>query len=79
MPVANNRVNFKECRGEGFDPDQDNRDQHDHDGHNRVHRDAQRAVVGVAGGCMDVHYLDHGQKREQDQAHERCHSQSTLL
>jgi hypothetical protein len=79
MPVSDNRVNFKKRWGEGFNPDQDNRDQHDHDGHNRVHRDAQHAVVGIAGGRMDVHYLDHGQKREQNQAHDSRHFQSALL
>jgi len=79
MPVSDNRVNFRQRRGDGFDPDQDNRDQHDHDGHNRVHRDAQRAVVSIASGLMDVHYLGHGQKREQNQAHNSRHSQSTLL
>jgi len=79
MPEPGNRLNFKNHRGDGFDPDQDNRDQHDHDGHNRVHRDAQRAVVGIAIGCVDVHYLGHGEKREQDQAYNGHHSQSTLL
>lgn len=44
-----------------------------------MHHDTQRAVVGITSGRMDVHYLGHGQKREQDQAHNRYHSQSTLL
>lgn len=79
MPVPDNCSDFKNTWRQNFDPDQDHRDQHDHDGHNRVHRHAQRAVVGVALGRMDVHYLRHGQKREQDQAHEGCHSQSALL
>ena len=79
MPVSSDRANFKKTWRQNFDPDQNNRDQHDHDGHNRVHRDAQRAVVGIASGRMDVHYLGHGQKREQNQAHDGRHSQSTLL
>ena len=79
MPISDNRVNFTQRRGDGFDPGQDHCDQHDHDGHNRVHRDAQRAVVGIASGCVDVHYLGHGQKREQDQAYNGRYSQSTLL
>ena len=79
MPVSGDRANFNECRSGGSDPDQDNHDQHDHDGHNRVHRDAKRAVVCIADGRMDVHYLDHGQKGEQNQAHDSRHSQSNLL
>jgi hypothetical protein len=79
MPKSDNRVDFRQRRGDGFDPDQDNRDQHDHDGHNRVHRDAKRAVVSIAIGRMDVHYLGHCQKCEQNQAHDSRHSQGTLL
>jgi hypothetical protein len=79
MPISDNWVNLKQRRGEGFNPDQDNRDQHDHDGHNRVHCDTQRAVVGIASGRMDVHYLDHCEKRDQNQAQDSRHSQSTLL
>ena len=29
--------------------------------------------------CIDMHYLNHGQKREKDQAHNSRHLQSTLL
>lgn len=79
MPVPDNRSNFKQRRADGFDPDQDNRDQHDHDGDNRVHCQAQRALVGIASGRMDVHYLDHGQNRKQNQAYDSDHSQSVLL
>jgi hypothetical protein len=79
MPVSGDRANFKKTQRQNFDPDQNTRDQHDHDGHNRVHRNAQRAVVGIAIGRMGVHYLDHGQKREQNQAHDSHQSQSTLL
>ncbi len=79
MRVSGDRTDFKKTWRQNFDPDHDHRDQHDYDGHNRVHRDAQRAVIGIAIRCMDVHYLGHGQKREQDQAHGSYHSQSTLL
>jgi hypothetical protein len=78
-PVSGDRADFKKDWRGGSDPDQDYRDQHDHKGHNRVHRDAKRAVVGVAIGRMDVHYLDHGEKCEQNQAHNSCQSQSSLL
>lgn len=79
MPVSGDRADFKKTRRQNFDPHQNNRDQHDHDRHNRVHRDAQRAVVCIASGRMDVHYLDHGQKREQDHAHNRRQLQSVRL
>lgn len=79
MPESGDCAAFKNTRRQNFNPDQDHRDQHDHEGHYRVHRDAQHAVVGIAIGCMDMHYLGHSQKCEQDQAHEGCHSQSSLL
>jgi hypothetical protein len=78
MPISGDRADLKKTGRQNFDLDQNNRDQHDHDGHNRVHRDAKRAVVCIANGRMDVHYLDHGQQREQNQAHDGRHSQSTL-
>jgi hypothetical protein len=64
MPVSGDRANFKGYWRAGTDPDQDNHDQHDHDGYNRMHRNAQRAMVGIAIGCMEVRYLDHSQKRD---------------
>jgi hypothetical protein len=36
-------------------------------------------MVGIAVGRMDVRDLDHGQKRQQNQAHHSRHSQSTSL
>jgi len=79
MPISGDRASFKKSRRQNLDPDQDPRDQHDREGHNRVHRDTQRAVVGIASGRMDVHYLSHGQKCEQEQAHNSRNLQSTLL
>jgi hypothetical protein len=79
MPVSGDRADFKKTWRQNFDPGQDHCDQQDHDGHNRVHRDAQRAVVGIAIRRMDVHYLGYGQKREQNQARNSRHFQSTLL
>ena len=76
MPVSGDRTDFKVTLRQNFDPDQDDHDQHDHDGHNRVHRDAQRAVVGIAIRRMDVYNLSDGQKRNQNQAHDSRHSQS---
>ena len=79
MPVSGDCANFKERWRRSSDPDQYNCDQHDHERHDRVHHHAQRAMIGIAVGRMDVCYLDHGQKREQNQAQDSRHSQSTLL
>jgi hypothetical protein len=77
MPVSDDRANFKEYWRGGSKPDQDNHDQHNHDGRDRVHHDAYCAMVGVAFGRMNVRHLDNSQKRQQDQAHYRRHFQST--
>jgi hypothetical protein len=79
MPVSGDYADFKKTWRQNVDPHQDYRDQHDHEGHNRVHRDAECTLVGIAIGRMDVHYLDHGQKREQNQAYDGRRSQSNLL
>jgi hypothetical protein len=79
MPVSGDCANFKERRRRSSDPDQNNHDQHDNEGYNRVHHHAQRAMVGIAVGRMDVRHLDHDQKGQQDQAHHSRHSKSTLL
>jgi hypothetical protein len=79
MPVSGDCANFKD-RGRGSSySDQYNRDQHDHERHNRVHHHAQRAMVSIASRSMHVRHLDNGQKRHQDQAHHSRHSQSTSL
>lgn len=64
MPVSCDRAAFKRSWSRNFDLDQDHRDQHDREGHKRVHDDTQRAVVSIASGRMGMHYLGHGQKRE---------------
>ena len=43
----------------------------------RVHRDAQRAMVCIAFGRVQVRHLDHGQQRQQDQAHDGNHRPGT--
>ncbi|MGB8029156.1 MAG: hypothetical protein WCF30_05760 [Terracidiphilus sp.] len=60
MPVSDDRADFKKTWRQNFDPDQDHRDQHDHDGHNRVHRDAELAMIGVIPNRMHMRYLGDG-------------------
>ena len=79
MPVSGDHADFKRTQRRNFNPDEDDCDQHDHDGHNRVHGDAQRAMVGIAIGRMDVRYLNDGKQREQDQAQNGRHLQSVWL
>lgn len=69
MPVSGDRANFKERRCRSPDPDQNSRHQHDHERHDRVHRNTERATVGIGIRGMDVRYLDHDQKRQEDDAH----------
>ena len=45
----------------------------------RLHRDAQRAVVGILVDRMHMRYLDHGQQRQQDKTHHGRHSESSGL
>jgi hypothetical protein len=77
MPEPGDCANFNDYRRRSSNPDQDNRDQHDNEGHDRVHHHAQRAMVGIAVGRVDVRHLDNGQKRQQDQAHHSRNFQST--
>jgi len=79
MPVSRDSAKLGDYGCRSSDPDQNNCDQHDHERRNGVHRNAQRAVVSVAVGRMRMRYLNHGQKREKDQAHNRRPIQSTLL
>ena len=53
-----------------------NVDQHNHsrDGRNRrgrLHRDAQRAMAGIAFDRMHMRHLSHGQQRHQSKAQQR--------
>ncbi len=61
MPVTNDGAYFKQDRRRSTDPDQQKRGHHHQQRHNRVDRDAQRAMIGVGADGMDVRYLNHGQ------------------
>jgi hypothetical protein len=57
-------------------------DQHHFGGRNRhrgrrMHRNAQRAMIGIGFQRMDVRNLHHGQKREQNQTYEGRNRQSS--
>jgi hypothetical protein len=66
MPVPDDRGNFKQHWCGCSESDEDNRDQHNYQGHDRMHYDAKRAMVCIAVRCMHMRHLDHGQKRKQD-------------
>lgn len=65
MPVPDDRSRLKNRSG-GFDLDENDRRSHNRDRRSRMHRDAQRTMVGIAFERMDVRHLDHGQQRQQD-------------
>jgi hypothetical protein len=44
-----------------------------------VHRDAERAVVGIRRGRMDVRHLNYSQQRQQSQTQKRSRAQSPRL
>jgi hypothetical protein len=67
MPVADIRARLNNRRGSSHF-DQDNRSRHHRNRRSRVHRDAQRAMVGIPVQRMHVRHLDHGQQRQQGQA-----------
>jgi hypothetical protein len=69
MPVTSDTANLKQRRRSGADLDQKKRSDHDQQGHNRVDHDAQLAVFGIGADGMHMRHLNHGQKRQQDQAH----------
>jgi hypothetical protein len=62
MPVAGYRARLDNRRWCPHS-DQDDRCRHHRNRHSRVHRDTQRAMIGIALQGMHVRYLDHGQKR----------------
>ena len=73
IPVPDYRGDFKQHRRRGSESDQDNHDHHDREGHYRVHRDAQWALVSAALDRMRMHYLGYSQQHQQDQANDsRC-------
>jgi len=79
MPPFSDRTDFSKRRGGSCDPDQDNRHQHDDERHDRVHHDAEYAMVGIAAGRMDVRHLDYCQEGQQHQTHDRRYPQSVQL
>jgi hypothetical protein len=79
VPVPSDLTNVKRNWPRRPDPDQDHHDQHDHHGHDRVHRDAQCAVISIVIRRVEVRHLDNGKQRYQDQAHNRRHPQSVWL
>jgi hypothetical protein len=60
VPVSTNRANFKRRQRRGSDPDHDNASCHDHERHDRVHHDAELAMIGVTPNRMHMRYLGDG-------------------
>jgi hypothetical protein len=79
MPISTNRANFKRRWRRGCDPDRENANCHDHERHNRVHHNAERAMIGITADRMHVRNLGDGQKRQQDEAHHSYGPQSARL
>lgn len=76
MPVSTNGANFKRCQLCGSDPDKESPSDERHKGRNRVHRDADLAMIGVTPSRVHMGYLGDGQKRQQHEAQYRHRLQS---
>lgn len=70
VPRPNDRPGF-EHRSGCTDLHQNDKGCSDGYGRNRMHDDAQRAMVSVRFERVDVGHLDHHQQRQQSQAHHR--------
>jgi hypothetical protein len=68
MPEANDSARFKN-RGRRFKLDQNDHGCRYGNGSGCVHDNAQRTVIGVSLNRVNVCDLNHGEEREQDQAH----------
>ena len=79
MPVSTNRASFKRRQRRGSDPDHDNANCHDDERHDRVHHDAERAMIGIGGDRMHKRHVDNRQQHQQDQAQPNHRPQSVWL
>jgi hypothetical protein len=70
MPVASGRARLGNRR-RGPDSDQDDRCRQHRNRRSSVHRDAQRAMVGILVQRVYVRHLNHSQQRQQGQA-QKC-------
>jgi hypothetical protein len=79
MPISTNRANFKRRLRGGSEPDHDNAGCHDRERHHRVHYNAERTMISITADSMHMRHLGHGQKREQNQAHNSRNPKSAWL
>lgn len=79
MPVSTNRASLKLRVRCGSDPDHDNAGCHDHERHDRVHYNAERAMISISTDRMHMRHLGHGQERQQDEAHNSRNSRTDWL
>ena len=66
VPIPDDRARLDNRLG-GADSDQDYDSRGNRNRHRGVHRNAQRAMVGIAVQSMYVRHLDHGHHRQQSQ------------
>jgi hypothetical protein len=67
-------------RGRGLHLDQHNHRRDDSNRGSRLHRDAQRAMVGIRLQRVHMRHLDHNQQRQQGQTQQsRCPKSAGLL
>ena len=78
MAVQDDRAHYKN-RGRGLNLDEHNHCRDDGDRCSRLHRDAQRAMVGIRLQRVHVRHLDHSQKRQQNQTQHRGCPESAWL
>jgi hypothetical protein len=79
MPVANYGAFFHQLWCRSLEPDENINDGQEPDRHQRVRRDAKRAMIGVAGDRMPNGRMCHRHEQEQDQAHPERQPQRTEL
>ena len=78
LPIPDDRARLDNRLG-GADSDQDYYSRGNRNRRRRVHRDAQRTMVGIAVQSMDMRHLDHGHHRQQSQTQQSGCPESAWL
>ena len=78
MPVPNNRARLIDL-GRGLNSNKNNHCCNCRNRRSRLHRNAERALVGVAIEGVGVRHLDHREQCEQDQTHKNGRLGNVLL
>jgi len=69
MPVADKLADFKQHRRRSSDPDKQIQNNDHQEGHNRVHRDAEGAMIRIGIERMCKGHVDNREQQEHNKAH----------